>query len=647
MEGEMKKEIKMIFKLILYLTIVLLLINSAISQEVIDMELVVYKNNSVDEHWIHFSEGLPSIYYQQDGNYRLTVVNQNGNELFIQPIQFIFDYDGSVRSGYDYSGLESEALLFDFAIPYNPDMRELRLYHGDKLIFSKVLNFCDNDGICGSSETFESCPQDCPLNRNDVICLPDEDGFCDPDCWQGVDPDCEDEFYPFAGENKEVKAGRPVSFEGEVGNAGSGTYTYSWFFEDDGSTRTGREVTHTFVENGVFAVTLTVTNQAGVHKEDTLLVTVSDAEYILSPRGGDVWRVGKTYTIKWLTDKWPYGSSPADPIVISLITNIGNNSYGTEMPFAVTTNTGSYDWTVPSELPFYHLKEKLDGGCCELYDQKFGIVKLGAGNVYKIEVTHNPFSTYAYPPNQPTRYSYISANKFSIVTSSGEPLPITVLMPNGKGLWRIGENLTIEWIAPNYPSTTSVNIRLVAPLTQWPYTPKEMTISSRVQNSGSFSWIIPSWVKDYMDTTCSPCELPELGTSFRFCQCGSSFKIKIEVSGSSDESDSEFTIQDVGTHLVSVFAWPPTVKQEEKVKMSWDSNLYNSKCRIWFGCGSQLINNLPESGDYDFTASCSPYSYALAARCFSPEIVVQYKDTTTIPDEKGVSSSTTVGVTAK
>lgn len=76
------------------------------------------------------------------------------------------------------------------------------------------MNFCNNNGICDTSETYESCTADCPLNENDIICIAEPDGICDPDCGQDVDPDCVQEFYPNAGEDKEVFFKEPVSFHG-------------------------------------------------------------------------------------------------------------------------------------------------------------------------------------------------------------------------------------------------------------------------------------------------------------------------------------------------------------------------------------------------------------------------------------------------
>ncbi len=44
------------------------------------------------------------------------------------------------------------------------------------------LTFCDN------TENYETCPLDCLLNQSDNLCLPYDDGICDPDC--AIDVDC-------------------------------------------------------------------------------------------------------------------------------------------------------------------------------------------------------------------------------------------------------------------------------------------------------------------------------------------------------------------------------------------------------------------------------------------------------------------------
>jgi len=48
---------------------------------------------------------------------------------------------------------------------------------------------CGN-GICESTETYYSCPQDCHSGGRDGYCDGVRDGICDPDCRKSQDPDC-------------------------------------------------------------------------------------------------------------------------------------------------------------------------------------------------------------------------------------------------------------------------------------------------------------------------------------------------------------------------------------------------------------------------------------------------------------------------
>lgn len=249
-------------KLLVFTLLFVLLSIGVLAEPIIVFELEIYGDDSIGEYLTRLTTGRPTSYHHRNG-YNLTVVNDRGDIVFNQPVKIEI-----------YWPAESDS--FYYKIPYDTSMYELRFYHGKKLIFSKVLNFCNSDGVCDTtSETYESCPADCPLDHNDIICIAESDGACDPDCGEDVDPDCEGEFYPYAGPNEEVEVGSSLKFEGEIKNKGSGKYSYNWFFEDDGSTETGKKVSHKFKEEGVFAVDLTVTDQDGVYKDDTLLVTVT------------------------------------------------------------------------------------------------------------------------------------------------------------------------------------------------------------------------------------------------------------------------------------------------------------------------------------------------------------------------------------
>ena len=158
--------------------------------QVIDVTLLVHKDDTVEERRVTLRRGRPSMNYDKGDDYRLAVFGAQEKLMWSQEFNIYFDYYGPVDAHVDYSSIQYDAFPISRRIPYDPTMQELRLYHGENLIYSRVLNFCNQDGTCDPSETYLTCPADCPLNERDGICLPNEDGVCDPDCKWGVDPDC-------------------------------------------------------------------------------------------------------------------------------------------------------------------------------------------------------------------------------------------------------------------------------------------------------------------------------------------------------------------------------------------------------------------------------------------------------------------------
>ena len=94
--------------------------------------------------------------------------------------------------------------------------------------------------------------------------------------------------------------------------------------------------------------------------------TTPQITVLLSPNGGEVWEVGKTYSIKWKTSAT---YSPSMPVQIGLRDSRYSLALGSgEETIVNTTNTGEYNFTVPVTLG------SLSQG------------KLGGQNVYTVAV---------------------------------------------------------------------------------------------------------------------------------------------------------------------------------------------------------------------------------------------------------------------
>lgn len=164
-----------------------------LSGQVIDLAIRIRPDDKVVEEKVILRHGRPTRYYQKGEDYRLTVVDEGGKVLWSQTFNISFDYNGPVYLGVDYSEVKYTEFPFSYRIPYTRGMYELLLYHKEEAIFSKTLDFCNSDDVCDTTETYLTCPDDCPLDREDKICIDRDEGICDPDCLEGVDPDCKGE----------------------------------------------------------------------------------------------------------------------------------------------------------------------------------------------------------------------------------------------------------------------------------------------------------------------------------------------------------------------------------------------------------------------------------------------------------------------
>jgi uncharacterized lipoprotein NlpE involved in copper resistance len=159
-----------------------------------------------------------------------------------------------------------------------------------------------------------------------------------------------------AGENIATSEGASVNFEGSYSDPGrlhSGGTEMMWYF-GDGSTASGTLTpTHSFADNGVYTVTLTITDSQGAAGSDFLVVTVTNVNPTIEPISDITVTLGTTVTFAaaiedlgaadthTATVEWGDGASEAGTVASGEVS--GSHLYSAAGVYTVTVTLADDD----------------------------------------------------------------------------------------------------------------------------------------------------------------------------------------------------------------------------------------------------------------------------------------------------------------
>jgi Mg-chelatase subunit ChlD/PKD repeat protein len=164
-----------------------------------------------------------------------------------------------------------------------------------------------------------------------------------------------------AGSDQTVEEGASVNFEGSITASESHTYSYRWDFGDGSVEDSSLITSHTYADNGIYTVNLTVTDKEGNFGNDTLLVTVNNAIPVVDSgsdlevtAGNPVSFSGTFSDLGWLdthTAEWNLGEGTVEAGSVSeeneypnsTGTVSGNFSYFDTGEYTVTLNVADDD----------------------------------------------------------------------------------------------------------------------------------------------------------------------------------------------------------------------------------------------------------------------------------------------------------------
>lgn len=156
---------------------------NAHAESILSISIEVYRNDSVRINYIRMENTTPTKYIPK-GDYKIELLDHQEKTVASIPLSIAF----TIMSD---PPITMNSSIINLRIPYQQGLRYFVLYRNQSRILFQTIDPCNANGICDTKyESYLTCPQDCPLDRVDGICIKAADKKCDPDCGEGLDPDC-------------------------------------------------------------------------------------------------------------------------------------------------------------------------------------------------------------------------------------------------------------------------------------------------------------------------------------------------------------------------------------------------------------------------------------------------------------------------
>ncbi|MFH0736446.1 MAG: T9SS type A sorting domain-containing protein [bacterium] len=189
------------------------------------------------------------------------------------------------------------------------------------------------------------------------------------------------------------------------------------------------------VSSNVLIKISNVLNLLEFDESDAVFSIYNPSVTVLSPNGGENWRVGTNQNITWTSN---------DIVNVKLEYTIDNGTNWTNIEASVNAALGTYTWTIPNAVS--------------------GTVKVRVSDVLEAGL------------------SDVSDSDFSIYNPA-----VTLTSPNGGELWRVGTTQNITWT-----SNDIINVKLEYTVdggTNW-----NLVVASTNAAAGIYAWTIPNAV---------------------------------------------------------------------------------------------------------------------------------------------------------